>query len=48
LLSGSREARFQRYAPRRERDGILVAAGLIKLPRDRHGSHRTPRDTSPD
>jgi len=33
---------------RRERDGILVLAGVIALPRDRHGSHRTPHGATPD
>ena len=33
---------------RRERDGILVLAGVITLPRDPHGSHRTPRGATPE
>ena len=31
---------------RHQRDIILLTAGLIKLPRDRHGSHRTPHGAS--
>jgi hypothetical protein len=33
---------------RRQRDGILVLAGVIALPRDPHGSHRTPHGATPD
>ena len=36
------------HGERRERDTILVLAGVIALPRDPHGSHRTPHGATPD